>query len=142
MAWSEAVVVCRKHPNENPQPGVCPSCLRERLSRIAGNSRTYNTCSFSPSFSASPVYYCYSSASSSGCGSPAANRHRGHQRVVSDVMDSIYLAISGRSTNGLKKSRSMVFASRNEARDGVNRKKKGGFWNKLLLRSSGKKAKF
>lgn len=141
MAWSEAEVVCRRHPNETPQPGVCPSCLRDRLSRIAGNSRTNRASSSSPSVSAFPVYYYYySSASSSGCSSPA-NRHRLHQRVASDIMESIYFAISG-NINGLKKSRSMVCAPRNGARDGVNSKKKGGFWNKLLLRSSGKKTKF
>jgi hypothetical protein len=52
-------------------------------------------------------------------------------------MGSIYMAVSGRV--GLKKSRSMAFAPK----EGVSRKKKGGFWNKLpLLRSTGKKPKF
>ncbi|KAL2241027.1 uncharacterized protein LOC105178281 [Sesamum indicum] len=138
MAWSEAEVVCRNHPNQNPQPGVCPSCLRERLSRI-----TSNNCPSSPSFSSSPAYGYYSSASSSGCSSPAEGRRRGyHQRVASDVLDSIYFAMGG-SSSGLKKSRSMAFAPRSMGgRDGVSAKKKGGFWNRLLLRSGGKKSKF
>lgn len=62
------------------------------------------------------------------------------------MMDSIYVAFGGGGA-GLKKSRSMVnYAA---ARDGgvsvnvsVNKKKKkrGGFWNKLMMRSSGKKS--
>ncbi|PIN02261.1 hypothetical protein CDL12_25225 [Handroanthus impetiginosus] len=142
MAWSEAEVVCGRHPNENPQPGICPSCLRERLSRVAGNyySRTINNITTSSSYSsisASPVHYCVYSISTSGRFSPGKHRGR-HQRVASDVLDSIYnLAISG--SKGLKKSRSMAFASKNYgARESVSGKKKGGFWNKLLLRSARK----
>ncbi|KAL8472170.1 hypothetical protein ACS0TY_028770 [Phlomoides rotata] len=140
MTWCEAEVVCRRHPNETPQPGICPSCLRERLSRIgtAGNSRIFNktSCSSSNSFPTSPVYYYYfSSASSSGASSPSR-----HRRVASDVIDSIYMAISG--THGLKKSRSMAYVPRsNGERDNhrTKTKKKGGFWNKLLIRYNLKK---
>ncbi|KAG6392739.1 hypothetical protein SASPL_146964 [Salvia splendens] len=134
MGWSEAEIVCANHPDEIPQPGICPSCLRERLSRIIGKYST-NYDSFIPS-SASPVYYY---ASSSAGSSPGRGRSgRRHMRVASDVMDSIYVAFAG-----LKKSRSMVnYAA---ARDGgvsvnVNKKKTGGFWNKLMMRSSGKKS--
>ncbi|KAG6394479.1 hypothetical protein SASPL_145065 [Salvia splendens] len=140
MGWSEAEIICANHPDEIPQPGICPSCLRERLSRIIGKYST-NYDSFIPS-SASPVYYY---ASSSAGSSPGRGRsERRHMRVASDVMDSIYVAFGGGGA-GLKKSRSMVnYAA---ARDGgvtgnVNKKKKkkGGFWNKLMMRSSGKKS--
>ncbi|KAL7143940.1 hypothetical protein ABFS83_08G225100 [Erythranthe nasuta] len=151
MACSE--LNCRKHPNQNPQPGICPSCLRDKLSGIlisGNNNYNYYYSSTSP-----PVYYYYSSsgsASSSGGSSPANRRRgrgrgRGHQRFASDIMDSIYLAVSGSSSTaaGLKKSRSIAFASRNINGGGgesvdPKKKKKGGFWNKLLLRSSVNKA--
>ncbi|KAL0378953.1 UNVERIFIED_CONTAM: hypothetical protein Sradi_3200800 [Sesamum radiatum] len=49
----------------------------------------------------------------------------------------------GGSSSGLKKSRSMAFAPRSiGGRDGVSARKKGGFWNRLLLRSGDKKSKF
>ncbi|KAK4430548.1 hypothetical protein Salat_1355500 [Sesamum alatum] len=139
MAWSEPEFLCRKHPNQNPQPGVCPSCLRERLSRIAANSNMniiHPASSNSPSFSSSPVSiydHCYSSASNS---SARSGSRRGHNRVGSDITSSIHhWAVSD---SGLKKSRSIAFASR---RDGASviRKKKHGFWSKLLLRSNAKK---
>ncbi|KAL8047117.1 hypothetical protein ABFX02_08G218000 [Erythranthe guttata] len=144
MAFSE--LNCRKHPNQNPQPGICPSCLRDKLSGIliAGNNNYNYYYSSSP-----PVYYYYyssGSASSSGGSSPANRRRGGHRRFASDMMDSIYLAVSGNSsTAGLKKSRSIAFASRNINGGGgesvdLKKKKKGGFWNKLLLRSSVNKA--
>ncbi|CAA0812504.1 Unknown protein [Striga hermonthica] len=154
MAWSESRVICRRHPEEIPQPGVCPACLRQRLSEIvAGNSRlltgdhSYYYSPDSPSISGSPAYI-YGCSDSGGCPSPAVEiRRRGRRRIASDVMDSIYMAISG--GNGLKKSRSMAFASRSVVGDGdggggggVNRKKKLGFWNKLLLRTTGRKSKF
>ncbi|XP_047939491.1 uncharacterized protein LOC125187024 [Salvia hispanica] len=144
MGWSEAEIICANHPDEIPQPGICPSCLRERLSRIIGQIST-NYDGFIPS-SASPAY-CY--ASSSAGSSPGRGRsQRRHMRVASDVMDSVYVAFGGGGA-GLKKSRSMV--SYAAARDGgvsvnvnvnVNKKKKkkGGFWNKLMMRSSGKKS--
>lgn len=128
MGWSsEGEVVCRRHPKEAPQPGICPSCLRERLLRIGGT--TYNN--ISSLSSPSPVhYYCHSSGASSSGGSSPHNRRR-HQRVGSDIMESIYAAISG--NNGLKKSRSMAYEPRNcgsTVTDHHN--KKPGFWNKLL----------
>lgn len=137
MAWSEAEVICTIHPDQTPQPGICPSCLRDRLSIIAANSRITNTFSSSSpnSFPTSPVYYYYFSSSG---GSPPS-----HRRVASDVIDSIYMAISG--TQGLKKSRSMAYVPRNGERDNhanrttTKKKKKGGFWNKLLIRYSLKK---
>ncbi|KAL1536750.1 hypothetical protein AAHA92_29349 [Salvia divinorum] len=141
MGWSKAEIVCANHPDEIPQPGICPSCLRERLSRIIGKYST-NYDSFIPS---SPVYYygCHSASSSAGSSPGRGRSQRRHLRVASDVMDSIYVAFGG--GGGLKKSRSMVNYA--PARDGgvninVNKKKKkkGGFWNKLLMRSSGKKS--
>ncbi|GER26174.1 Avr9/Cf-9 rapidly elicited protein 75 [Striga asiatica] len=156
MAWSESQVICRQHPDEIPQPGVCPACLRQRLSKIiAGNSRlltgdhNYYYSPDSPSISGSPAYI-YGCSDSGGFSSPAVERlRRGRRRIASDVMDSIYLAISGNVIgNGLNKSRSMAFASRSVLGDGdgdgggVNRKKKLGFWNKLLLRTTGRKSKF
>lgn len=145
MGWSEAEVVCGKHPEEAPQPGICPSCLRERLAAIIGkygaeisNNYYYNVVDLaaSPPSDSGTAAYVYGD-DYSGFSSPARRQRRRHQRVASDIMDSIYVALGG--GGGLKKSRSMAnYATRD---GGVSQKKKGGFWNKLLLRSSVKKSK-
>ncbi|KAL2521691.1 Uncharacterized protein Fot_25614 [Forsythia ovata] len=51
------------------------------------------------------------------------------------------LSFTNGTINGLKKSRSIAIVARQRVEDAVNRKKKGGFWSKLLLRSTGKKTK-
>ncbi|KAL2498870.1 putative ovule protein [Abeliophyllum distichum] len=135
MAFSEPEIVCKKHPNHKQQPGVCSCCLRERLSKLSG--LTKNIYSTSSSHSASPVVY-YSSASSSTYTSPI--RRAGHNRIASDIMD-YSLSFTNGINNGLKKSRSIAIVARHRVEDAVNRKKKGGFWSKLLLRSTGKKTK-
>lgn len=129
MGWSESQQGCKKHPDEKQLPGVCPSCLRERLSQIQGhsiNKRTYVGDSSSPS----------SVASSSTFVSPVYLRH--HRRL-SERSGSISFTLS--VSQGLKKSRSIAFVTRNRAEEFAGSlKKKGGFWSKLL-KSTGKRTK-
>lgn len=134
MAFFEPEIVCKKHPNHIQQPGVCSCCLRERLFKLADSTK--NIRSTSSSLSTSPVYY--SSASSSTYTSPS--RRAEHHRIASDIIN-YSLSFTNLSINGLKKSRSIAFVARNRVEDPVNRKKKGGFWSKLLHRSTGKKTR-
>lgn len=107
--WSEE---CREHPNNKKLPGVCSSCLRDRLSQLDLHPG-HKPISWNPSLiSDSP-------ASSSYASLPAA-----HRRNASDVMDSASSMLS--FDYGLNKSRSIAFASRN----GMSGK--DGFWSKLL----------
>ncbi|KAK6258830.1 Protein OCTOPUS-like - like 1 [Theobroma cacao] len=130
MGLSEADHGCKKHPHHQEKQGVCPSCLRERLSRLCSAShkevsRVSPSCSTSLPFS--PAYF--SSASSSKSASPA--RHSLHKPHGPVVMGSLSFMV--KVGNGLKKSRSIAFVPRNlddeEVKDG---RKKKGFWSKLL----------
>nr|DAD41038.1 TPA_asm: hypothetical protein HUJ06_015361 [Nelumbo nucifera] len=129
MGWSEAGVRCRKHPNHRQSPGVCSSCLSERLSQLfstAPRSTTAASSCFS-SLSSSP----YSSGSSS-CSSPIP------QRNGSELKGRICFVVSG--NDGLVRSRSMAFVTRNRIAEATDGKKKGGFWSRFL-RSTGKRTK-
>ena len=132
MGWSESQQGCKKHPGEKQLPGVCPSCLRERLSQIQGhsiNKKTYG--GVADSYSSSP-----SVASSSTFVSPV---YRRHHRRLSERTGSISFTVS--VSQGLKKSKSVAFVTRNRAEEVAGSlKKKGGFWKKLL-KSTGKRTK-
>ncbi|KAK4366992.1 hypothetical protein RND71_014872 [Anisodus tanguticus] len=135
MAFSEPGVICKKHPQHKQQPGVCSCCLREELSKINGISTIATISSIPSSLS--------SSAFSSNCASP---RDRiGHRRITSDVAGGHYsfVTLAAADTGGgegLEKSRSIAFVARG-GRVGINgKKKKEGFWSKLI-RSTGKRTK-
>ncbi|KAJ9177548.1 hypothetical protein P3X46_012757 [Hevea brasiliensis] len=136
MGFSEVEKACKEHPYHNQKQGVCPSCLRERLSQlyvvVSSNKEAVAPSSSSMSFS---------SASSSTHISPVIHHHR-HQRNISDIMGSISFRVSAGS--GLKKSRSIAFVSRSslvgELKHGTKKNKKG-FWSKLLhLKGKNKEA--
>ncbi|KAM3360518.1 hypothetical protein P3S68_020230 [Capsicum galapagoense] len=138
MAFSEPVIICKKHPQHKQQPGVCSCCLREKLSKINGTTTTTTISSIIPSSLSS-------SASSSNNASPPGGL--GHRRITSDVAGGHYsfvtLAAAGSGGGGgvgggLKKSRSIAFVARG-GRVGINgKKKKEGFWSKLI-KSTGKR---
>lgn len=137
-------VGCKKHPYNNPQQGVCSSCLAEKLSNLS------TPCNY-PSFSNSQAKstqvgaaYDSFSSSSSGHVSPRADRTRRHARHGSDSTGHVVSASSG-----LKKSRSMIAYASRKGRDVMVAggrsgkmmvKKKGGFWAKLI-RSTSKRTK-
>ncbi|XP_010272981.1 PREDICTED: uncharacterized protein LOC104608638 [Nelumbo nucifera] len=126
MGLSEAQARCKKHPKHRQSPGVCSSCLRERLSQLssATSRRTTAASSCSSSLSSSP----YSSDSSS-CSSPLS------QPNASQVKGPVCFLKSG--NDGLMRSRSIAFVTRNRiAAEITDEKKKGGFWSKLLRSTS------
>ncbi|MFQ6623633.1 hypothetical protein Gotur_003780 [Gossypium turneri] len=107
MGFSKSSYKCNKHPDHQENQGVCPSCLRERLSRLCSSSSSYKDSSLriAPSSSFSPVENRWGSSSFT---------------VNVDA-------------NGFKKSRSVAFIARNDE-EVINNggKKKKGFWSKLL----------
>ncbi|XVE83098.1 hypothetical protein DITRI_Ditri16bG0060100 [Diplodiscus trichospermus] len=139
MGISESGHGCKNHPQHQEKQGVCPSCLREKLSRLCSasneeaNSRVHAP-SCSPSMSFSPADYSSVSSSNSAT-SPARHRNL-HKRNGSWVMGIMGSSSSFKvmvGTNGLKKSRSIAFVPRNfDVEEVKNGKKKKGFWSKLL----------
>lgn len=138
MGRSESQQGCKKHQSEKQLPGVCSSCLRERLSQLPAFSNKINAIgggrySCSSSLSSSPHY---SAASSSTYAPPIFGRR--HRRS-SEKMGSISFTL--KVSNGLKKSRSIAFITSSRVDEAAESgKKKGGFWSKLLW-STGKRNK-
>lgn len=108
---------CPQHPDLHPLPGICSSCLRERLQDLSQNR--------------------YSSSlhlSNSGWSSPPPihkTAGRGHRRNGSAV---VLRSVSGGGSStshggGLRKSRSMAFVTRNRSTAGDQKR---GFWSKLI----------
>ncbi|CAO2828279.1 unnamed protein product [Amaranthus hypochondriacus] len=95
---------CRRHLNQRQNPGVCSSCLREKLTKL----------STSPSFNRrrSSTFISYtSSLSSSSPSSSSTTRTRKspgsrHRRNGSEAYVSVGMVLN----NGLKKSRSVSCA--------------------------------
>ncbi|KAK8586666.1 hypothetical protein V6N13_085693 [Hibiscus sabdariffa] len=118
MDLSEADYGCKKHSNHQENQGVCPSCLRERLSRLTSVSHK----------EASPPYV---SPADSNSASPAQQNSFRVMGIMGMPLSSTVKVGTG---NGLKKSRSIAFVPRNL--DGeeaaINGKKKKGFWSKRV----------
>ncbi|OIT19570.1 PREDICTED: uncharacterized protein LOC109221283 [Nicotiana attenuata] len=129
MGFTEPEIMCKKHPNHKPQPGVCSSCLREKLNKLSTSTTTIM-----------PLSLASSSTCSSTFDSP---RRGGHRRITSDVVGPFsFVSISSVGAGGaLKKSRSIAFVARSVCRSGGlnGQKKKEGFWSKLI-RSTGKRS--
>ncbi|XP_022775005.1 uncharacterized protein LOC111316989 [Durio zibethinus] len=134
MGFSESGHGCKKHPHHQEKQGVCPSCLRERLSRLcSAPSKELVNPRIAPSLSFS--HADYRSASSSKSASPARHRnlHKRNGSGVMGIMGSSSFMVKVGTTNGFKKSRSIAFVPRNfDGEEAKNGKKKKGFWSKLL----------
>ncbi|KAK4256667.1 hypothetical protein QN277_006361 [Acacia crassicarpa] len=118
---------CKEHPDNKQLPGVCSSCLRERLSRldpIQSNPKSL------PPFASSLTFDFPAEANWSNYASQSVHHSRRHRRNASDVMDSASCSEMG-FDYGLKKSRSLVLSSTHEL-CGIYEGKKDGFWSKLL----------
>ncbi|XP_038999869.1 uncharacterized protein LOC120125530 [Hibiscus syriacus] len=120
---------CKIHPSQHQNQGVCPSCLRERLSSLCSTSLN--------EASRLAPYYASNSVS------PARLRIS-HRRNGSEVMgvarSSSFMGKVG-DNYGLKKSRSTAFVARKVDDEDVQNwknKERKGFWSKLL-RLKGKK---
>ncbi|KAL0721501.1 hypothetical protein Bca4012_036100 [Brassica carinata] len=125
---------CRKHKHLG-NIGVCPSCLRDKLSRLPNTTTPYYIINRSNSSSTITV-------SSSPSSPPTAVKDH-HRRAGSMSMSfAVREALSGNLMEGLKKSRSMAYAprdssyivsdSKKKTTTTTAKKKKIGFWKKLL----------
>ncbi|TKY60248.1 hypothetical protein E2542_SST17344 [Spatholobus suberectus] len=120
---------CKDHPNNKQLPGVCPSCLRDKLLKLYDNSN--------------PTYLLPSPSYPQPFSSHVSCRHRRHSSTVTDSVSSMV------SFNyELKKSNSIAFPSRSlpldrEVNGNNNRgREKRSIWSKLfkLTRKNTKEA--
>lgn len=125
---------CRKH-NHQSNRGVCPCCLRDKLSRLPNTTSYY-------------IIHRSSSSSTTVSASPSSPAVKDHRRAGSMSMSfAVREALSGNLIEafggGLKKSRSMAHVPKDYiVRDSTKKKteklkstsvkKKTGFWTKLL----------
>ncbi|GAB2254089.1 hypothetical protein Droror1_Dr00021898 [Drosera rotundifolia] len=128
---------CPKHPNLKQIPGVCSSCLREKLSKLTPSTHTF------PDFSSAAIFHSSSPEFSPVAPPPGG----GHRRIVSAAMMGKMTGIGS-----LKKSRSVACGGRmrrdceEEEEEGEmieldlseSKKKRSGFWWRLI-RSTSKK---
>ncbi|KAK7379492.1 hypothetical protein VNO80_04954 [Phaseolus coccineus] len=114
---------CKEHPHDKQSPGVCSSCLREKLSQLYNTNPVIDPLCFSPASPASP----HQSFSSS---------RGGHRRPRFRRNASLVAAESGSCAAqglNLKKSKSLAFGSKSRGRErDVSGRKKDGFWSKVL----------
>ncbi|KAG5090290.1 hypothetical protein JHK82_049068 [Glycine max] len=114
---------CKEHPYDKQSPGVCSSCLREKLSQLYNTNPIIDPRCFSPASSPASPHQSFSSSKhgSSGHRRPRFRRNASHVAESASCMLSL----------NLKKSKSLAFASRH--RDVMmSGRKKDGFWTKVL----------
>ena len=116
---------CEEHPYDKQSPGVCSSCLREKLSQLYNTNPIIDPrCFSSPSSPSSPHQSFFSSKHGS-----SGHRRPRFRRNASQAAESASCMLS----LNLKKSKSLAFASRNRERDVMmSGRKKDGFWTKVL----------
>lgn len=149
---------CKRHPHEHLRqlPGVCPSCLCEKLSKL-NNIISAANAKYSTVISDSNSSFLSLSSFSSSSNSPSHRRYRRNQSDIAFISSNTAittkvrknLVLNGAEAEGLKKSRSVACAPvtyrEAESRKGVTAGilKKGGasgLWRKLI-RSASKKSK-
>ncbi|XP_073110247.1 uncharacterized protein [Elaeis guineensis] len=143
MGRSEMDGRCKRHPEHRQSKGVCPFCLREKLSHISATSSTTTTNASSTSS------YSSDSNLSSSINSPP---HR-------DAKTTRLFLLLKRNTSRskpLRKSRSLAFVMRENKEEDKRkqkeegrkekdkkkkrrRKKKGSFWSQLMIGSDRRK---
>ncbi|QHO15526.1 hypothetical protein HN51_030943 [Arachis hypogaea] len=159
MKLSECGSGCKDHPNDKRLPGVCSSCLRDKLSQLYTNNHKANNfidpTYFYPSPPSSPTspQQFSSGVGVSVCASSnkvlAGNRGVKFRRNASHAAgDSVSCMVSFNYGLNLKKSRSLAFATRGRVRERDHgsgerwgRKKKDGFWSKVLKLTNKKDSK-
>ncbi|XP_023553119.1 uncharacterized protein LOC111810620 [Cucurbita pepo subsp. pepo] len=123
MGKSESARECKRHQNHNQLPGICPSCLRERLQQLQQSSISY-----SDSRSTSSSSFLKSSESFF---SGNTSWRRRHTRNASElVTGSMAADLFG---DKVKKS-SSIRISADGGGGGGGGKKKVGFWSRFLVR--------
>jgi len=115
---------CKKHPSHKQSKGVCPSCLREKLSQLSSSSSS--TANHSNSSTYSSLSPCSDDSDLSSPGSPSL-----HKMMAKNKSFSFLLMRSSNHKPLMEKSRSLAFVVEEEEKK--EKKKKKGFWSKLLL---------
>ncbi|CAJ2667889.1 unnamed protein product [Trifolium pratense] len=134
MNWCEleaSRVRCKEHPNDKQLPGVCSSCLRDKLSQLYTKNPIESLYYCSPSSPATPQ------AIDDGSTNHGSSRSRRFRRNASHATGSASCMISFNHALNLKKSKSLAAVSRNRVRDrdvvgGGRGRKKDGFWSMVL----------
>lgn len=146
---------CTKHPSVHRLPGVCSSCLSERLHQLVlspedtaaayPSQRLYLK---SPSYSSSSFRH-YDSLPGGPWSPPAGSRrirgHGLHRRNGSAAAEGGSVLLSVRAGGSLRKSRSVAVVAggldegEREEEEGVKMVKRGGFWSKLIRLRSGRR---
>ncbi|CAK9325070.1 unnamed protein product [Citrullus colocynthis] len=133
MGKSESAKECKRHPNHNLLPGICPSCLTEKLQQFHQSSiySDSHSTTFSSSSSSSLPHsseFFFSADSSHR----RRRHHHHHRRNASElVTGSMTADLFG---DKLKKSGSIRISADGSAGAKGGGKKKLGFWSRLLLR--------
>ncbi|KAM7262328.1 hypothetical protein ACFE04_021405 [Oxalis oulophora] len=148
---------CKNHPDHKQLKGVCPFCLRDKLSKL---DYAPTVVLFSNKFTTSASN---SASASSTCDSPVLCRGGGRRRSRhnrSDMLSSMSLKLSrianhrdennnnNNNNNRLKKSKSITFISSKkncEVKNVTNNNKKlkkDGFWSKFINSSKGNNSSF
>lgn len=135
MKWCELEATrlrCKEHPNDKQLPGVCSSCLRDKLSNLYSKNPIDSLYYCSPSSPASPQPI---DDASTNHGS-SSHRSRRFRRNASQATSTASCMISFNHALNLKKSKSLAVVSRNRVRErdvgGGRGRKKDGFWSKVL----------
>ncbi|KAJ0975536.1 hypothetical protein J5N97_017501 [Dioscorea zingiberensis] len=115
---------CKRHPRHKQSKGVCPSCLRERLSHLSASYSSSNTNLTSSSSSSA-----YSTDDNSEISSYAPSPPQQNGRRLQMMTKSHSMAFLGREGERNKEKQ------RNEK---DRKRKKGGFWSKFLVGSKRK----
>ena len=108
---------CKKHPSHKQSNGVCPSCLREKLSQLSASSSSATTTNHSRSSTYSSLSPCSDDSNLSSPGSPL-------HKMAKTRSFSFLPKRSSRPV--MEKSRSLAFVVEEK------KKKKKGFWSKLF----------
>lgn len=129
---------CTRHPTLHQLPGVCPSCLRERLHQLVATPE--DTAEAYPSRRLYLKSPSHSSSSYDYDSLPGRNRSNGSAAVEGG---SVLLAI--RVNGSLRKSQSIAMASgrlkeqvKKEEEEEAVKMVRRGFWSKLIRFRSGK----
>ncbi|KAL0917489.1 hypothetical protein M5K25_012554 [Dendrobium thyrsiflorum] len=132
MGRSEREGSCKRHPTHKDSDGVCPYCLRDRLTNFSRSSSS-STNNAASSTVSSTAYYSssYSEASSLDSSPP-------HEEL--NAKNILELFQKGRM-DMLRKSKSIAFYKEGETRKDQEKKsgKRKGFWAKFMMGGGGRR---
>ncbi|KAG1334593.1 ataxin-2 [Cocos nucifera] len=133
---------CKRHPEHRQSKGVCPFCLRERLSYISATSSTTTTNASS------------TSSDSSDSNRSSSTKSPSHQDTKTTRFFLLHKGNTSRS-KPLRKSRSLAFVMRENKEEDKwkhkeegrkekdkkkrRKKKKGRFWSQFMIGSDRRK---